>query len=57
MRKDFPILEFDPCRDAIIEPGKLIEPLDIPERCVICFFQDVLAGLVESVGRGEDPGS
>jgi nucleoside phosphorylase len=48
MRRDFPILEFDPHRDAIIEPGKLIEPIDIPERCVICFFQDVLTGLVES---------
>ena len=48
MRKDFPILEFDPVREAIIEPGKLIEPIDIPEHCVICFFQDVLTGLVES---------
>lgn len=48
MHKDFPILEFDPTREAIIEPGKLIEPIDTPEHCVICFFQDVLTGLVES---------
>jgi len=48
MHKDYPILEFDPTREAIIEPGKLIEPVDIPERCVICFFQDVLTELVES---------
>jgi uridine phosphorylase len=48
MHKDFPILEFDPTREAIIEPGKLIESIDIPEHCVICFFQDVLTGLVES---------
>jgi uridine phosphorylase len=48
MHKEFPILEFDPAREAIIEPGKLIEPIDIAEHCVICFFQDVLTGLVES---------
>jgi uridine phosphorylase len=52
MRRDYPILEFDPTREAIIEPGKLIEPIDIPERCVICFFQDVITGLVES-GRAK----
>lgn len=48
MHKEFPILEFDPTREAIIEPDKLIEPIDIAEHCVICFFQDVLTGLVES---------
>ncbi|HQE93032.1 MAG TPA: nucleoside phosphorylase [Anaerolineae bacterium] len=48
MRQDYPILEFDPTREAIIEPGKLIAPIDIPEHCVICFFQDVLSGLVNS---------
>lgn len=48
MHKDFPILEFDPARAAIIEPGKLIAPIDIAEHCVICFFQDVLTGLIES---------
>lgn len=37
-----PILEFDPTPEALIEPSKLIKPLDVPERCVITFFQDVL---------------
>lgn len=39
---DFPILEFDPAQEAIIEPGKVIAPGDVPEHCVICFFADVI---------------
>lgn len=38
-----PILEFDPASEAIIEPRKIIKPIAIPERCVLCFFQDVIA--------------
>ena len=38
----FPILEFDPDREAFIEPGKVIKPVDIPQRCVICFFKEVV---------------
>lgn len=49
-RKSYPILEFDPTRPAIIEPTRVIAPADVPERCVICFFQEVIAGLRE---RGE----
>jgi uridine phosphorylase len=52
MRQDYPILEFDSAREAIIEPGRLIRRIDVPEHCVICFFQDVLTGLVES-GRAK----
>ena len=44
----FPILEFDPARKAVIEPSEQIGPRDVPERCVPCFFQDVIAGLIES---------
>ena len=39
----FPILEFDPAREAIIEPAHIIQPRDVPEHCVICFFQEVIA--------------
>lgn len=47
MRQTYPILEFDPERDAIIDPVKLIEPHpEMPEHGVITFFQDVLEGLV-----------
>lgn len=37
-----PILEFDPVSEAIIEPRKILKPIDIPERCVLCFFQDAI---------------
>ncbi len=43
----YPILEFDPTPTAILEPTGLIEPGDVPQRCVLCFFQDVIRGLVE----------
>jgi len=39
----YPILEFDPAPEAIIEPSRLIQPIDAPEHCVICFFQEVIA--------------
>jgi uridine phosphorylase len=46
--KDYPILEFDPAGKAVLEPSEHIGKMDIPERCVICFFQDVLTGLLEA---------
>lgn len=43
----FPILEYDPAPGAILEPSRLIKRVDdIPEHCVICFFQDVIDDLV-----------
>jgi uridine phosphorylase len=43
MRSDIPpILEFDPDRQAIIEPARAIKHRDVPERCVICFFREVI---------------
>jgi uridine phosphorylase len=47
MQSNYPILEFDPAPEAIIEPHKLIEPLDVPEHCVICFFREVIAKVVQ----------
>jgi len=44
---DYPILEHDPSPDALIEPSRLLSPIDIPPHCVLCFFQDVIAGLNE----------
>ena len=38
----YPILEFDSTREALIEPSRLIKPRDVPEHCVICFFQEVI---------------
>jgi len=50
MTGDLPILEFDPAPDALIDPQRIIAPIEIPERCVICFFQEVIAGLL-AAGR------
>lgn len=37
-----PLLNFDPTREAIIEPGNVIQRRDVPEHCVICFFAEVI---------------
>ena len=42
MDGDYPILEFDPSHKAIIEPGRIVEAMDVPEHCVLCFFHDVV---------------
>jgi uridine phosphorylase len=42
----YPILEFDPTREAMIEPSRTTRPIEMPERCVICFFHDVIRDLV-----------
>ena len=47
MNQPYPILEFDPAQEAIIEPTRLIRPKDLPKCCVLCFFQEVISGLVE----------
>ncbi len=46
--KKYPILEFDPASKAVLEPAELVDKEDVPERCVICFFQDVITGLLEA---------
>ena len=46
MSIDYPILEFDPTREAMVEPARVIKALDIPEHCVICFFQEVLDQII-----------
>jgi uridine phosphorylase len=38
----YPILEHDPSIEALTEPSKIIEPRDMPERVVICFFREVV---------------
>ncbi len=46
--RNIPILEFDPARKAVLEPVEHVDKEDIPERCVICFFQDVINSLLEA---------
>ncbi len=47
MTQLYPILEYDPDPDAIIEPGRQVRPHpEMPEHGVMTFFQDVLDDLV-----------
>lgn len=48
LRNKYPILEFDPDREAVIEPHRVIEPADVPTHCVVSFFQDVITRLQEN---------
>jgi uridine phosphorylase len=41
----YPILEFDPVKEAMIEPARVIRKRDVPEHCIICFFKEVLDGI------------
>jgi len=43
----WPILEYDSARQAIIEPAQVNKRVDLPERCVVCFFADQIAKLAE----------
>ncbi len=47
-KSELPLLEFDPTERALIEPSDVITAQAIPERCVFCFFQDVIEGLVQA---------
>ncbi len=46
----FPILEFDPNPDAILNPSQIRNPNDAPDHVVICFFADILSDL-EAQGK------
>lgn len=42
MNQSYPILEFDPAREAMIEPSRIIHAQDVPDHCVMCFFREVI---------------
>jgi uridine phosphorylase len=50
---DAPILEFDDAPTAVIEPNEVIDPIDIPDHAVLCFFQDVIEKVVADHGGRE----
>lgn len=50
MNPSYPILEYDPVDEAMIEPGRIIQPRDVPEHGVICFFREV----VEKIAKEQD---
>ncbi|MGE5431474.1 MAG: nucleoside phosphorylase [Syntrophomonadaceae bacterium] len=43
----YPILEFDPAKEAVLEPTSHIKPVEVSEYCVFSFFRDV----IEKVAR------
>jgi uridine phosphorylase len=47
-----PILEYDTAREAMIEPQMGAPALELPERCVICFFPEVFEKL-EKEGKAK----
>jgi uridine phosphorylase len=47
MQQDFPILEFDTNKEAILNPRRAFPIVDMPQYAVACFFQDVITTLVE----------
>ena len=46
LAREFPILEFDSAREAIIEPSHVLKSIDVPEHCVLCFFREVIQKLI-----------
>lgn len=38
----YPVIEFDPAPEAFIEPSKIIEPREMPEKVIACFFHEVV---------------
>lgn len=47
-KKEFPILEFDPNKEAKINPSYLIEKASSTEYCVITFFGDIIDELLQA---------
>ena len=45
MKRKYPILEFDDSNQAIIEPSKVIQKIDVPEHSILCFSNDVIEKL------------
>ena len=45
-----PIIEFDPAREALVNPDPPLPPADFPTRGVLCFFHEILS-VQESEGR------
>jgi uridine phosphorylase len=50
VRADYPILEFDPSKHAVIEPHMVRERLDVSIAAVPCFFLDVIQRVCVDTG-------
>jgi uridine phosphorylase len=52
MQGEYPILEFDNAKRAVIEPHMVRDKLDVPPLAVICFFRDVIEKVCVEAGAG-----
>ena len=48
MHNSAPILEFDPARQALIQPEQVAPRRDVPEHCVVCFFGEVIQNVADN---------
>ncbi len=48
IKKEYPILEFDPNPNAKINPSTLISEINVPEYCVITFFGSIIKEMFEA---------
>ena len=46
---DFPILEFDEDKNAFIRPKDVVKPVELPSRCVICFFGEAIGKIIKEI--------
>ena len=44
--REFPILEYDEDRNAFIRPENIIKPVEITEKCVLCFFSEAIVKIL-----------
>lgn len=47
-KREIPLLEYDGTVPAVLEPSQLLDPIDVPEHCVLSFFQDVISDYKEA---------
>jgi len=47
LQKEFPILEFDEETIAFIRPSNIIIPIDVAEKCVLCFFAEAIETILK----------
>lgn len=50
---DAPILDFDPAREAVLEPHLALTGIDLPRHVVVCFFRDAIDPFVAERGGRE----
>lgn len=47
IEREFPILEYDNERNAFMRPCDHIQPADIAEKCVLCFFTEAIEHMLQ----------